>query len=133
TSVVSDVTFASLGRGYAKSCRTGSCERPCPSHRPVRKRPSRRGRHCRGGAQSLRRGLTRLGRPLYSAGFVTSGFPALGCEMPLWRNWETRSTQNRVPQGVLVRFRPGAPSAFAKASAGQVLRIASETAECYAA
>jgi hypothetical protein len=26
--------------------------------------------------------------------------------MPVWRNWQTRTTQNRVPQGVSVRPRP---------------------------
>jgi ParB family transcriptional regulator, chromosome partitioning protein len=31
--------------------------------------------------------------------------------MPLWWNWQTRTTQNRVPQGMSVRFRPAAPFA----------------------
>ena len=26
--------------------------------------------------------------------------------MPMWRNWQTRTTQNRVPSGVSVRPRP---------------------------
>ena len=26
--------------------------------------------------------------------------------MPVWRNWQTRTTQNRVPSGVPVRPRP---------------------------
>ena len=28
--------------------------------------------------------------------------------MPEWRNWQTRTTQNRVPSGVWVRFPPSA-------------------------
>jgi hypothetical protein len=28
--------------------------------------------------------------------------------MPEWRNWQTRTTQNRVPQGVWVRLPPSA-------------------------
>ena len=31
--------------------------------------------------------------------------------MPLWWNWQTRTTQNRVPQGMTVRLRPAAPFA----------------------
>ena len=29
--------------------------------------------------------------------------------MPLWRNWQTRLTQNQVPKGVSVQVRLGAP------------------------
>src|ERR1700753_4344789 len=58
-------------------------------------------------------GVSGLPRQLYSAVFVTSA-AALGDRDPLWRSWKTRSTQNRVPQGVLVRFRPGAPTRLFK-------------------
>lgn len=33
------------------------------------------------------------------------------CNLPPWRNRQTRHTQNVVPQGVPVRFRPGVQNA----------------------
>ena len=32
-----------------------------------------------------------------------------GSTSPKWRNWQTRTTQTRVPSGVWVRFPPSAP------------------------
>ena len=34
------------------------------------------------------------------------GIAILEIHMPVWRNWQTRTTQNRVPSGVSVRPRP---------------------------
>ncbi len=33
-------------------------------------------------------------------------------DMPVWRNWQTRTTQNRVPSGVPVRPRPPVSFSF---------------------
>src|ERR1035437_5529215 len=64
---------------------------PRPLHPPllpsVRPGPRRsEARHLRLSVIPDARGLTRSSRPLYSAGFATSAFPAER-DMPLWRNW----------------------------------------------
>jgi hypothetical protein len=42
--------------------------------------------------------------------------------MPVWRNWQTRTTQNRVPKGVSVRPRPPvSDDSMPKLSNGRVL------------
>jgi hypothetical protein len=45
--------------------------------------------------------------------------------MPEWRNWQTRTTQNRVPSGMWVQFPPSAPGIITlsplKVEAGSVV------------
>ena len=91
----------------------GGIERHGPNSLRFDKRPIPPDRQCRAASHSLPRGLTRANRPLYSARFarLPSGEASEG---PCGGTGRRARTQNRVPQGVLVRFRPGAPTRLFK-------------------